>query len=242
MRGQILAPLVLTLAISTVLVACENLTGGIEGSGNVVAQDMAISGFNKVEVESTFDVTISAGATYMVKVEADDNLLEYLDVKKSGETLQIRLRGGTSIRNGTFRAELVLPELLGVNFSGASKGEIQGFESSRFDASLSGASFLTADIATGHAEISMSGASVIDLHGTGTTLALTASGASRAELEEFSVDIAQIKLSGATTARVNVKEAIDPISLTGASRLVYSGNPAVRNLHTSGASTLDSQP
>lgn len=242
MRGRVLDLMFLTLAISAALLACGNLTNRIDGSGNVVAQDMAIMGFSTVDVGSTFDVTISPGATYKVKVEADDNLHEHLDIKKTDETLEIRLRSGTSTRNATLRAEITLPELRSVKLSGASKGRIQGFESTRFDATLSGASFLIADIATGHAAISMSGASVIDLDGTGTTLTLTASGASKAELEEFYVDTAEIKLSGATTARVNVKEALEPITLSGASRLIYSGNPALRSLQSSGASTVDSRP
>ena len=148
MRGRKLAALASTLAISAVLFACGIFKGGIEGSGNVVAEHMAISGFNKVEVGNTFDVTITPGATFKVKVEADDNLLEYLDVKKSGETLEIRLRGGTSIRNATLRAEVSLPELRSIKLSGASNGRVQGFESSRFDASLSGASFLSAKNST----------------------------------------------------------------------------------------------
>ena len=89
MCGHISTALVLTLAMSAVLFACGNFKDRVEGSGNVVAQHMSFSGFDKVEVGSAFDVTISPGATFTFKVEADDNLLEYLDIKKSADTLII---------------------------------------------------------------------------------------------------------------------------------------------------------
>ena len=216
-------------------------TGGIKGSGRVVTEELIMTGFDRVEVGNTFDVTISRAGLYSITVEADDNLLEYLDVRKSDETLIIRLRLGTSISNATLRAHVALPELRSVSLSGASRGMIQGFQLDQFGATLSGASFLSGDIVTGDTEISLSGASAVYLTGTGPSLSLKASGASKADLEQFKVNSAAINLSGASTARVMVFDVLDPVSLSGASRLVYSGNPVVRNLHTSGASTVSSE-
>ena len=216
-------------------------SGGIEGSGRVVTLELIMTGFNRVEVGNTFDVTISRAGLYDMIVQADDNLLKYVDVKKSDETLSIRLQSGTSIRNGTLKVQVAIPELRSVSFRGASRGRIQGFGSGQFDATLSGASFLSGDIVTADTEISLSGASAIDLTGTGPSLSLKASGASKADLEQFKVNTAAINLSGASTARVTVFDVLDPVWLSGASRLTYTGNPLVRNLHISGAATVNSE-
>ena len=217
------------------------LGGGIEGSGLVVTEEMVITGFDTVEVGNTFEVTISRAGLYDIMVEADDNLLMYLDVRKSGETLSIRLQPGTSIQNATLKAQIALPELRSVRFSGASRGRIQGFEMGQFDATLSEASFLSGDIVTGDIEIFLSGASAVDLTGTGPSLSLKASGASKADLDKFRVNTAAVNLSGASTARLTVFDVLDPVSLSGASKLIYSGNPLVRNLHISGASTVNGE-
>ena len=112
--------------------------GGIQGSGRVVTEELIMTGFDRVEVGNTFEVTITRAGLYNITIEADDNLLTYLDVSKSGETLSIRLQSGTSNRNATLRAQVALPELRSVSFSGASRRRIQGFESDQFDATLSG--------------------------------------------------------------------------------------------------------
>ena len=216
-------------------------SGGIEGSGRVVTEELIITDFNRVEVGNTFDVTISQAGLYDITVEADDNLLKYLDLRKSDETLSIRLQSGTSIRNATLKVQVALPELRSVSFSGASRGRIQGFNTGQFDATLSGASHLSGDMVTGNTEISLSGASAVELTGTGPSLSLKASGASNAYLAQFKVNNAAINLSGASAASVTVFDVLDPVSLSGASRLTYAGNPVVRNLHTSGASTVNSE-
>ena len=217
------------------------LIGGIKGSGQVVTEELELTGFDRIEVGNTFEVTISRAGLYDIIVEADDNLLEYIDVSKSGETLSIRLQSGRSTRNATLRVQVALPELRSVSFRGASRGRIQGFEMGQFDATLSGASFLSGDIVTGDIGISLSGASAVELTGTGPSLSLKASGASKADLGQFKVNTASINLSGASTASIIAFDVLDPVSLSGASKLTYSGNPLVRNLHTSGASTINSE-
>lgn len=216
-------------------------SGGIQGSGNVTAQELLIKGFDRIEVGNTFDVTITQSGLYDITVEADDNVLQYLDVVNLDETLSIRLQPGSSIKNATLKVKVALPELRSVGFRGASRGRIQGFNTGRFEATLSGASFLSGDMVTGDTEISLSGASAVDLTGSGPSLSLTASGASRADLDRFRVNTIAILLSGASTARVAVLDVLDPVSLSGASRLTYTGHPVVRNLQTSGASTVTSE-
>jgi hypothetical protein len=48
----------------------------------------------------------------------------------------------------------------------------------------------------------------------------------------------EIELSGASSAHVAVSETLGPARLSGASSLRYSGDPALREIHTSGASTV----
>jgi len=142
--------------------------------------------------------------------------------------------------------------------SGASDGEVAGFRSSRdFDLSISGASELDMDMETGNfkcemsgasrlngdikaagSKIVMSGASKIEVEGSGGNIELEASGACKATMEKFTVNDADIELSGASTAKMDVTGKLD-IILSGASTLEYSGNPAIGNIDVSGGSRLE---
>ena len=224
------------------LVACGLVNGDIRGSGNIVTKPLPISDFTRVEAGNSFNVTITRADRFNVSIQADDNLVEHLDVRKSGETLVLRLKPGKSARRATLVADVSLPHLNGVKLSGASRGVVSGFESEdKFDAKLSGASYLSGDIRIGHGDVELSGASSVDLKGAGTGLTLKGSGASTADLDDFTFDSAVVKLSGASTAQLNVRDNIGPVSLSGASRLVYSGDPAFRDFQTSGASSISAE-
>ena len=221
------------------LFACGVAFGGFKGSGNVITQELSISDFTKIEAGNSFKVKITQAESFNVQVKADDNLVEHLDVRKSGDTLVIRLAPFKSTRSATLEASVFLPQLTGVKLTGASEGTVRGFAlEGEFGAELSGASRLSGDFRAGHTDVVMSGASLIDLTGSSASFSLKASGASSADLEDFSINSAEVDLSGASTATLNVKDNIGPVELSGASELIYLGDPAFRDFHTSGASFI----
>ncbi len=115
------------LVAGIVSLACGVLSDNIKGSGNVMTQQMPISGFTKVEAGNSFKITITRADKFNVTVKTDDNLVEHLDVKKLGDTLVIRLKHGTSARNATLEAGVSVPELTGIKLTGAAQGIVRGF-------------------------------------------------------------------------------------------------------------------
>ncbi len=224
------------------LLACGVAFGNIKGSGNAVTQELPISDFTKVEAGNSFKVTVTRADRFNVQVKADDNLIEHLDVRKDGDTLVIRLKSGKSTRNATLEAEVSLPELTSVKLTGASKGTVRGFASEgEFRAELSGASKLSGEIQAAHTDVRLSGASSLKLTGSSPSFSLKGSGASRAIMEDFAINSAEVHLSGASTATLNVKDKFGPVALSGASKLVYLGDPTFQDFQTSGASSISAQ-
>ena len=87
----------------------------------------------------------------------------------------------------------------------------------------------------------LSGASSLDLTGSSASLSLKASGASKAKMEDFAIDDAEVHLSGASSATLNVKDNIGPAALSGASKLIYLGDPTFSDFQTSGASSISAR-
>jgi hypothetical protein len=207
-----------------------------------MTQQFPISDFTRVESGNSFKVIITKADDFNVQVKADDNIVERLDVRKLGDTLFIGLASGKSIRNATLEAEVFLPELSGVKLSGASHGTIRGFSSEgAFRVDLSGASKLSGDIQAAETDIKLSGASSVNLTGATARFSLNASGASKAAMEDFAIDVAEVHLSGASKATLNVKDNIGPAALSGASKLIYLGDPTFKDFHTSGASSISAR-
>jgi len=237
--------LVLALAgLTALFAACGDDEGeaeAIRGSGNVVTEEMAFADFTAVEAANAFEVEITRSDTFGVTIRVDDNILDLLDVSKEGDTLRIRLERGVSLRGDvTLEASITMPDLDGLELSGASRASVSGFRSSgQLDINLSGASSLDGDLEAGDIDIDASGASRVVLKGSATEATVEGSGASSLDLADFTVNTAEVRLSGASEATVNARERIDPVDVSGASRLRYLGDPSLGDVSTSGVSTVE---
>jgi hypothetical protein len=222
-------------------------------------RDYDLDDFTRVKVSSAFHVEITHGDAYDITVTAPR--VENVRVEKDGNTLKVYR--DAHVWFGPFsesKVEITLPELASVELSGASHGTVSGFDmTTDFDVQLSGASRLEfQDMATGRltaevsgasrlhgdiesqgpAELKISGASQVDLDGAAPGVKVSASGASRAALVDYTVEDADVTLAGASHGEVNLTGRLDA-NISGASRLNYRGTPELGTIKTSGASTLN---
>lgn len=241
MKGKLLA-LGFAFLLVPVLAGCTLLPEvSIAGSGRVVTQEFTLTGFDKVDVSHAFKVDISQGDTFSVVIRIDDNLVEYLEVVKRGSTLKIGLKPARryGIRNATLEAQVTMPELTGLDLSGASHAIITGFKSTKaLDVDLSGASHLRGDIEAGNASFDLSGASDVTVSGSAQDVTIDASGASSVDLGGFPVNDANVKASGASNVTVNASGKLD-VEASGASHVYYLGSPTLGKVDTSGASSIE---
>jgi hypothetical protein len=63
------------------------------------------------------------------------------------------------------------------------------------------------------------------------------SGASRFSLDDFTVNNANVNISGASTGTIDLDGRLDA-NVSGASTLLYVGDPVMGTINVSGASTL----
>ena len=238
MKKAIMAVFVAVLIFSGLSAGCG---AGLIGSGDLVTQKYDFSDFTKVEVSSAFKFEINQSASYSVSVTADDNVIEKVQVTKSGDTLKIGLKTITVLGTVTLQAAVTMPQLRGLEVSGASRGTISDFSSTEdLDIEVSGASKVTGDITAGDADFDVSGASTVQLEGSANDMVADASGASRMNLGDFAVNNANVNLSGASSGTVNLSGKLDA-DLSGASKLNYIGEPTMGDINTSGASTLSAK-
>ena len=252
---------IVMLMVTVLLVAwlAAGCYGTIRGSGDLETREFDFSDFTRVEVGTAFEVEVVQSDSFSIRIIMDDNIFEYLDVSRSGETLEIKLKSGYGYVSYTSIIEITMPELHKLGFSGATSGMVSGFSSTQdldvelsgasslnilgmavgdIDFKLSGASDLIGSItADGDARFNVSGASSVVLSGSADDLDADISGASSLDLEDFPVGNASIGLSGASNGTVNLDGTLNA-DVSGASHLSYIGEPTLGDLETSGASSI----
>ena len=240
MRAHTVLVLVVVLGLMTGCIAPGIEFVRVAASGNPVTLTEDYAGFTKVDVGSAFRVEINQSSEYGVEITIDENLRDYLDVRVEGDTLRIGLRPGLTFTSGPdqLNATIAMPALEALTLSGAARANVKGFESNEaFRAELSGASKLQGDLSAGDVQLEASGASNAGLQGEGDALKLEVSGASSVDLRQFMVNDADVRLSGASQAQVNMNGTLDA-DLSGASKLTYEGDVKLGRLETNGSSSI----
>ena len=206
--------------LSTVfLLGDGHLFGEVVGSGNIITKEEQFSDFTKVDAGSGFTVEISESSSYNVIVTADDNVIEYIEMSKSGDTLKVGVRWGISFSSVTLKIGITMPEINKIELSGGVEGKIEDFTSiNQLSIDLSGGSQLTGQGSTGD-------------------LTVDASGGSQLHFREYSVQDANIELSGGSQATINL-DGILNADLSGGSQLHYYGNPTLGEIETSSGSQI----
>jgi len=64
----------------------------IEGNGNLVTRDVAVSSFNELKASGIYELRLSQGNTESVRIEADENLQELFQVRNEGSKLVIDMK------------------------------------------------------------------------------------------------------------------------------------------------------
>jgi hypothetical protein len=242
-NGKAVTPLVIALivlGVAIVLVAGTLIAYYASGVGNLKTETKQFSDFTKLDIGSAFEVTITRSSTYSVTVTASQGVVDRIDITKSDDTLSIQLQPGVILGASTLKADISMPVLNGVTFSGAAHGTASGGFSTTagFTANLNGAStFEITDLTTQNAHVDLSGASSFTAQGTGNDLVAVVSGASNLQLSSFHTNNTTVELSGASHATVNLNGRLD-VTASGFSSLVYYGNPTLGNIDTSGGSTV----
>jgi hypothetical protein len=247
--------LVLLLGVSLGLTGCQE----VNGSGEMATWDMDYLDFNRLEIGSAFDTKITYDSEFLVRITIDKKLYEYLKIDQRGDTLRIRLKSGYAYHNTKQQAFITLPDLRYLSLSGASKAEVNGFSmthnldfslsgGSKMELghtlagncgfSLSGASSANGSVEMNNGKFNISGESWIQITGSGDSVTIDASGASEVTLGELTTTDADVHLSGASHALINVSERMD-VHLSGGSELEYIGSPKLGELDMSGDSQLN---
>src|SRR4051812_18398670 len=89
----------IVIAFVFLLTSCRFLGGErISGNGHIVTHEIPVGSFTDVKVSGGIKLHVLQDATTSVKLETDENLVQYFDIYTNGNTLVIRSREGFNPR------------------------------------------------------------------------------------------------------------------------------------------------
>jgi Putative auto-transporter adhesin, head GIN domain len=86
------AALALAATVSLTGWAQKNNSETLEGNGNLVTREVAVSSFSELKASGVYELKLSQGNKEGVKIEADENLQDLFQVKNEGNRLVIDMK------------------------------------------------------------------------------------------------------------------------------------------------------
>lgn len=190
--------------------------GGIVGNGHVVTDTRPVADFSEIEADGGFRIEWRSGAPSL-SITTDENLLQYITNENADHRLRLHSRG---------------------NLWPSHHVNVVISSTTRAGAKLTGAADLTANQLSGPSfAVESTGAAKVHLDGKVDDLITDMTGASKLEADTLQTRTAEISSTGASKADVSVSDSLR-VSITGAGKVVYSGNPPTVEKHVSGAGSI----
>lgn len=210
-------------------VDCTELT-----NESTLPQDQfGFTGFNSVELSGIFNARIVKGDNYAVELDASPSVRKRYDVYMNGETLIIEYRSNNKlfwkrdlIGGDEVQITVTMPNLRELDVKGAGRLRFRGFDEEEVDIKLMGAVVGDGDLHAGTLHLGLTGASFLDLSGSGRFMEADLVGASGLRAYGYEVGHCVVEAHGASSARVHATETLE-ISKGVASSVSHKGNPEV---------------
>jgi hypothetical protein len=226
--------LTVTLAILVSAAASAQFFETVRGNHNVVKKDRKVGSFTGIKVSSGIDVFLKQGNSESLSVEADENLHDYIYTEVNGGVLHIYTK--VTIRDAEMkRAYVTMKDINSISTSSA--GDITGetpVKTDRLKLSTSSAGNINLDVNATEINIDISSAGDIRLTGQADMLEADLSSAGSLKAYDLQVKEADISVSSAGDADINVSEKITAHA-SSAGSINYKGNPRYVDAHSSSA-------
>ena len=189
---------------------------GIRGNGHITTDQRTISPFSEIEADGAFEIEWRSGPPTL-SITTDENLLRHIDNQNIDSRLRLH-----SQKNlwPTHSIKVVVSS------------------PTRTAAKLTGATKLTANQVSGEKfAVESTGAARVTLDGSVDLLLADMTGASQLNARSLQTKASEISTTGAADADIAVSDTLK-VSITGAGKINYSGNPPTIEKHITGAGSI----
>jgi hypothetical protein len=206
------------------------------------AQQRTLSGsFNAIKVSGSIDLYLSQYETESIAVSAsEDQYREKIKTVIENGTLRIYYDGDKFWNTGKkkLKAYVSFKNLENLTASGASDVVVTGVITvSSLRLECSGASDFKGAVKVDKLTIELSGASDAKISGWASDVSIQSGGASDVKAYDLITENCTAKASGASDINITVNKELN-VHASGASDVYYKGTAVIRDLHSSGASTV----
>ncbi|MFI5185628.1 MAG: head GIN domain-containing protein [Chitinophagales bacterium] len=209
--------------------SCRYVTGErIRGNGNLKTEERSPGSFKSVASHGSFNVYVSSGEQ-SVKIEAEDNLLPYIETYVDGSVLHVQEKDNFWLRpSREVKIFVSLPDFESIHSYGSGDiiGQSKITNSSKLSLEVNGSANIKMDIDAPEIDAETNGSGDIDLKGSVKSWDGEIHGSGNIKAMDLKSENAIIKIYGSGDADVFADAKLD-VHVAGSGDVRYRGNAQV---------------
>jgi hypothetical protein len=212
----------------------------IKGNGQMKKETRpAGSAFDEISSSGKYKILLKQGSTHAIEIEADENILPYIETEIDGDELQLHSKKGYNINpSKPITVWITLATLKEINASGQAEIVTEGaFKGASLETNFSGRVYAKLNVQYDKLEVAISGSGKMKLNGRADKAEISVSGSGEVDAPEMQSQDMELQISGSGNASVNVSKKLE-VAISGSGNVKYKGNPTNVQQMVSGRGTV----
>jgi hypothetical protein len=221
--------LLLMFAIfSFILSGCAKAPFG--GSGHVVTTQRHTDKFTDVVVDGPFLVQLQEADSAQIEINAEDNLMQFIETYVKGSTLYVKLRDNVKL-NYILNIRIYLKNSVYHSVTYSGEGSVKNTDTlhtDHFSCTINGVNSAYFNVITPKLDIALNGNGYIELSGNAHTYNSEIKGNGKVGGLGLGCTDATINVEGSGGQTITVLNTLD-VSIQGSGNVQYKGDPSVNS-------------
>lgn len=233
---------IIGIALAIVILGTSCVWDGhrVKGNGNMTTQSKPIGDINGVELHSSFDVILIEGSPSNVKIEAEENIIQYIDLHTENGILNIRTEDNVSLHtNRKIKIYVTAPTFSRIENTGSGDivSETRISNDSKLNIDLSGSGNLKLDVDAPEVDATVTGSGDIKLSGESKKFRGQVTGSGDIRAMDLLAEEANVQVTG--SGGIDVYSSVKVIAnISGSGDIRYKGGAQVVSSSDSGSGDL----
>jgi hypothetical protein len=232
----------LYLMLVVIVASCDLVGERVKGNGQVTTEQRNLRSVNKIKVLGSMDVILAVGEPN-VRVEADQNLLPYIETEIDDNWLEIKTRDDVSIHTEhPIKVYVTTPSISQLSLMGSGNVSSTGefLSDNKIDFDLAGSGNISMDINAPKVKAAIGGSGSLHLTGETREIDLDIAGSGSFDAEDLKAENASVSIAGSGDALLYADVKLK-VNIMGSGSVKYKGN-AIVNKSVMGSGTISKLP
>lgn len=212
----------------------------VKGNGNMVTQNRSFNDLSRIKIRGGINVEVVPG-TASLKVEADENLIRYIETKEENGWIVIKTKDNTNLKsNHPIKVFISTDRIRDINIAGSGyvKGDGKFSGSDRLKIQVAGSGDVELTVNTPNVDVDIRGSGSVSLSGETRNANVDIAGSGDYMAADLLTENTDIDIKGSGDAKIHADNKLDA-RILGSGSVYYRGKASV---HTNSAGSGKVKP